>query len=97
MNVTDYACFSHFVSPKTQLNGYEFKEVTNLLTKINNEFLKVSDDYSLRIIRSHLHILITLIHRIKSRGYDKVQLSNYLRDFIKFQDILEKNYSKSYL
>ena len=83
------------VSPKTQLNGYEFKEVTNLLTKINNEFLKVSDDYSLRIIRSHLHILITLIHRIKSRGYDKVQLSNYLRDFIKFQDILEKNYSKS--
>jgi AraC family transcriptional regulator, transcriptional activator of pobA len=83
------------VSPKTQLNVNEFKEITNLLSKIDREFLKVSDDYSLRIIRSHLHILITLIHRIKSKGYDKVQLSNYLRDFIKFQDMLEKNYSQS--
>lgn len=82
-------------SPKTQLKEDEFNEVLQLLTQVEKEFVSISDDYSLKIIRSQLHILITLIHRIKSRGYNKVQLSNYLKEFIKFQDLLERNYSKS--
>ena len=82
-------------SPKTQLKEADYFNIINLLKHIEREFLKISDEYSLKIIRSLLHILITLIHRIKSKGYNKVQLSNYLREFIKFQNLLEKNYCKS--
>ena len=82
-------------SPRTQLNDDEFQEILQLITQVEKEFNVVSDDYSLKIIRSLLHILLSLIHRIKSKGYNKVQLSNYLKEFIKFQDLLEKNYSKS--
>ncbi|APZ45739.1 AraC family transcriptional regulator [Polaribacter reichenbachii] len=83
------------VSPKTQSIEDEFEEVIFLLKQIEKEFTERSDEYSLKIIRSLLHILITLIHRIKSRGYNKVQLSNYLKEFIKFQGLLETHYSKS--
>jgi AraC-like DNA-binding protein len=82
-------------SPKTQFKEDEFNEISQLLNSIEKEFLSISDDYSLKIIRSQLHILITLIHRIKSKGHNKVQLSRYLKEFIRFQDLLEKNYSKS--
>ena len=80
------------VSPKTQLIDEEFIKVLSFLIQIEKEFFNISDSYSLKIIRSLLHILITLIHRIKAKGYNKVQLSNYLKEFIKFQDLLEKNY-----
>lgn len=82
-------------SPKTQCTDEEFSKVLQLLTQIEKEYVAISDEYSLKIIRSQLHILITLIHRIKSKGYNKVQLSNYLKEFIKFQDLVEKNYGKS--
>lgn len=83
------------VSPKTQLKEGEFVEVFYFLRQIENEFSERLDEYSFRIIRSLLHILITLMHRIKSKGYNKEQLSNYLREFIKFQNLLENDYSKS--
>lgn len=82
-------------SPKTKLNDEEFSNILSLSKQIEKEFLKISDEYSLKIVRSLLHIIITLIHRIKSKGYNKVQLSNYLKEFIKFQNLLEKNYSDS--
>lgn len=82
-------------SPKTKLNDEEFSNILSLSKQIEKEFLKITDEYSLKIVRSLLHIIITLIHRIKSKGYNKVQLSNYLKEFIKFQNLLEKNYSDS--
>lgn len=82
-------------SPKTQLQQKEFECIYDLLKQIEKEVLKISDDYSLKIIRSLLHVLISLIHRIKAKGYNKIQLSNYLKEFIKFQNLLEKNYSES--
>jgi len=82
-------------SPKTQLIGPDYNVVVKLLNSIEIETLKISDEYSQKIIRSSLHILITLIHRIKSQGYNKVQLSKYLKEFIKFQNLLEKNYRET--
>lgn len=82
-------------SPKTQLIGPDYNVVVKLLNSIEIETLKISDEYSQKIIRSLLHILITLIHRIKSQGYNKVQLSKYLKEFIKFQNLLEKNYRET--
>ncbi|WP_397444976.1 AraC family transcriptional regulator [Polaribacter sp. R77954] len=83
------------ISPKTQFNKDEFLQILQLSTQIEKEFTNLSDDYSLKIIRSQLHVLITLIHRTKSKGYNKIQLGNYLKEFIKFQGLLEKNYIKS--
>ncbi|MBU3011408.1 helix-turn-helix domain-containing protein [Polaribacter vadi] len=82
-------------SPKTQLKEEQFNEVLCFFVQIEKEFTEKSDEYSLKIIRSLLHILITIIHRIKSMGYNKVQLSNYLKEFIKFQNLLESDYNKS--
>jgi AraC family transcriptional regulator, transcriptional activator of pobA len=82
-------------SPKTQLESNDFIEMLYLLEKIESEYTKISDSYSKNIIRSKIHILLTKIHRFKSRGYDKIQLSKYLKDYIKFQDLLEENYSKT--
>lgn len=83
------------ISPKTQLNDKGFKTVFQVVQQIDDEFLNISDEYSNKIIRSLLHILITLIHRIKSKGYNKVELNNYLKEFIKFQNLIEKEYYKT--
>lgn len=82
-------------SPKTHFEPYDFDDILELVYKIENEFFSIQDEYSLKIIRSLLHILITKIHRIKSNGLNKVQLSNYLNEFIKFQNLVEKKYKDS--
>lgn len=83
------------ISPKTQLNDTTFSNVGALVNHIQNELLKISDTYSKKIIRSLLHILITLLHRYKAQGYDKLQLSAYLKEFMRFQDLIEKDYFKT--
>ena len=55
-------------SPKTQLKEEDYFRFLTLIREIENEFLDISDKYSLKMIRSLLHVLITLIHRIKSKG-----------------------------
>tara|TARA_R100000789_G_C2999337_1_gene148345 strand:+ start:157 stop:1029 length:873 start_codon:yes stop_codon:yes gene_type:complete len=82
-------------TPKTQLKESDFNRVLQLVEQIEQEFSKVSDEYSHKVMRSLLHVLITLIHRIKSKGFNKVQLTKYLKEFIKFQNLLEENYSKT--
>ena len=59
----------------------------------NEEFLNrfLNDEE----VSSTLHILITLIHRVKTNGINKVQLTNYLKEFIKFQNLLEKEFNNS--
>jgi AraC-like DNA-binding protein len=83
------------ISPKTQLNDTTFSNVLALVSHIQNELLKISDTYSKKIIRSLLHILITLLHRYKAQGYDKLQLSAYLREFMRFQHLIEQDYFKT--
>ena len=82
-------------SPKTQLEKKEFEKALKIIKEIEDENTRLSDSYSLKIIRSSLHILITLIHRVKTKGIDKVQLTNYLKEFIKFQNLLEKEFNNS--
>jgi len=82
-------------SPKTQLEKKEFEKALKIIKEIEDENSRLSDSYSLKIIRSSLHILITLIHRVKTKGINKVQLTNYLKEFIKFQNLLEKEFNNS--
>ena len=76
------------------------KEDEHELNKLLNEkSKKVTTSSSAldskKIIRSLLHILITLLHRYKAQGYDKLQLSAYLKEFMRFQDLIEKDYFKT--
>jgi AraC-like DNA-binding protein len=83
------------VSPKTQLEKNDFENIFKLIKEIEKEVLIINDIYSFKLIRSLLHIFITLIYRIKSTGYNTVQQSKYLKEFIKFQNLLEEDYYKT--
>jgi AraC-like DNA-binding protein len=82
-------------SPKTQIVDQELTEIIKIVQGLEMESSVVADDYSLRINRSLLHVLLSLVHRIKSRGFNKVELNNHLQEFIKFQNLVEKNYHKT--
>lgn len=82
-------------SPKTQLREQDYKGVVDLVAAIESEILYIKDKYSLQIIRSLIHLLITLIYRIKAQGHKKVELDKYVKEFIRFQNLLEKDYAKT--
>lgn len=77
--------------PKIQLSKKELIEVSTLVQRIEKEYFKVNDDYSLGIIRSELHILIANLFRIKSRKHKVIASRKYLSEFIDFQNLVEKN------
>lgn len=80
--------------PKIQLSGDEATEICLLIKRIEKEYLKVNDDYSLGIIRSELHILIAKLFRLKSRENKITGSRKYLSEFITFQELVEKNATK---
>ncbi|NVJ88514.1 MAG: helix-turn-helix domain-containing protein [Flavobacteriaceae bacterium] len=82
-------------SPKTQFNKRDFDLFLNIIEAIEKEFLNRFDSYSLKIIRSLLHMSITQIHRVKSKGYKRTNYNKYLKEFIKFQNLVEQYYKVS--
>ena len=82
-------------SPKIQLSESEFTEIQQIIERMNNEYLGINDEYSLGIIRSELHILITKLYRIKSRKELIISNKKYLNAFISFQHLAENNVSKT--
>lgn len=88
--------FNEFItSPKTQCKKEDFAELNLLFEGIYNEYKNINDAYSLQIIRSLLHVVTSLIYRAKSKTFSKLEHKKNLREFIKFQHILEKNYQIS--
>lgn len=77
--------------PKIQLSDNESNEIFSLIEKMNQEYFNINDDYSLGIIRSELHILITKLFRIKSTQNHLFHNRKYLSEFIDFQELVEKN------
>jgi len=80
--------------PKIQLEEKEAIEISHLIKRIEKEYLKVDDDYSLGIIRSELHILIAKLFRLKSKENEIISGRKYLGEFITFQELVEKNATK---
>jgi len=88
--------FNEFLGvPKIQLSAIELLEVTALFRRIEKEYFKVNDEYSLGIIRSELHILIAKLYRIKSSKNQIIGNRKYLSEFIDFQNLVENNVAKS--
>lgn len=80
--------------PRIRLSRGEMQGTLELVEQIREEYLQTKDDYSLGIIRSTLHILITRLYRIKS-GNSKLQRSRkYLEEFIEFQNLVEEKVSE---
>ena len=80
--------------PKIQLSELDFSTILGHVSRIEDEYFNNKDTYSLGIIRSELHILITKLYRIKSRDNQMVVNKKYLPEFVVFQELLEKNVSK---
>ena len=70
-------------SRKTQLEKKEFEKALKIIKEIEDENTRLSDSYSLKIIRSSLHILITLIHRVKTKGINKSTINKLFKRIYK--------------
>lgn len=82
-------------SPKIQLNTKEKKEIFTLIDRIRNEYFEVNDNYSLEIIRSELHILISKLFRLKAGKKTLFPDKKYLNEFIEFQKMIEQHAKKT--
>lgn len=81
--------------PKLQLSDIDFKNVNQVINRIKNEYHNVSDQHSMSIIRSELHILITNLFRIKSH-LGKIDFNRkYLKEFVLLQQLIEENINQS--
>lgn len=81
--------------PKIQLQNRGIQELSELILRIEKEYFKLNDNYSLGIIRSELHILIAKLYRIKSVQIESFQDRKYLREFIEFQNLVENSVTQS--
>lgn len=78
-------------SPFIQLNEDEHKDMDLLTDEIRKEYFQKKDKYSVGIIRSLLHILISKLYRAKSEKSLLVENKRYLEEFILLQRLVEDN------
>lgn len=76
-------------NPKIELSTKDNKEIRPIIDRLGEEYFTKMDDYSLGIIRSELHILITKLYRIKSMSNQVVTDKKYLTEFIALQELVE--------
>ena len=81
--------------PKLQLGNMEYGDILQKIQRIEKEYFNINDEYSLSIIRSELHILITQLFRIKAKGVQSNFEKKYLREFVEFQELVEMNVLKT--
>ena len=90
MTIQTLNLFIHeFLSGKTDQTLIE-QYKTQLIEKIEQEYFKTRDDYSLSIIRSFLHIIVTKLFRFKSNKKLILGDRKYLSEFLDFQNLVEK-------
>jgi len=81
--------------PKVNFNTKEeFSDSTVLIKQLESE-CRMTDDFSIDITRSILHIVITKLFRIKSKAGSNVKGSKYMSQFLKFQNLVERDCFKS--
>lgn len=80
---------------KLQLMETDFEKIQQIINRIKEEYFKVNDKHSLNIIRSEFHILITKLFRIKAKSVRIDFERKYLKEFVSFQQLAEKNITKT--
>ena len=78
--------------PVIQLTHKQYDEINGSVGRMGQEYYEVFDEYSLGIIRSELHILLSKLYRIKSSASGSKVRENkkYLSEFISFQNLVEQ-------
>lgn len=88
--------FNEFLnSPIVQLSKNQLSIFSQLVDRLNEEYIKSPDHHSPSIIRSELQILITKLYRLKTQNNDVANNKKYLSEFIRFHNCIEDNFSKS--
>jgi len=77
-------------SPKVHLDEADLLPILALIHRMKEEYLEVKDDYSLEILRSELHILVTKLYRSKSQKGAIIHQRKYLEEFLIFQELVEQ-------
>jgi len=81
--------------PKIQSSGVDYNTILNSIKRIEQEYINQFDDYSLGIIRSELHILVTQLFRLKSKSTSQLKDKKYLTEFIAFQQLVEAHVNRT--
>lgn len=76
-------------SPKIQLANTAYVEFSDLISNIKKEYEVITDEFSLAIIGSLLHVLFKKTFRIKSEGNEVLQNKKYLDQFVELQNLIE--------
>lgn len=76
-------------SPCLSLKERDQVAVSGIIDRINKEYYANHDEYSLRIIRSELQILIARLSRLKSQHATAFKDRKYLGQFLDFQKLIE--------
>ncbi|WP_299677683.1 helix-turn-helix domain-containing protein [uncultured Tenacibaculum sp.] len=88
--------FNNLLSmPKIVLDNDDFNDILSLIERIKSEYFDTYDEFSVGIIRSALHMIITKLFRIKTRDNQKLLQRKYFNEFIEFQKLVEENYTKT--
>ena len=82
-------------SPKIELEKTDYTAIFDLISQINTEYNAPQDPYSLGIIRSLLHVLISKLYRAKSKAHLALHNKKYLKTFIAFQELVEEQCFKT--
>lgn len=78
-------------APKISLDQTFYNELLNLVKQVKKEYFNPIDSFSLGIIRSLLHIIITKLYRVKSLEGNSSTSKKYLSEFITFQNLVEED------
>ncbi|MEM9984015.1 MAG: helix-turn-helix transcriptional regulator [Bacteroidota bacterium] len=82
-------------SPLLHLSKQELADLELLVDQISEEYQGIKDSYSLGIIRSLLHILISKLYRSKSGRGLMIANRKYLSEFLKLQSLVEQHCFKT--
>lgn len=81
--------------PKIKFNSKEeFHEFTVLIKHLESEYQN-TDDFSIGITRSILHVVLTKLFRIKAIAGNSIGRVKYLSQFLEFQTLVERDCFKS--
>ncbi len=78
-------------SPQMHLSIAHYDIIRDSMNRMREEYDKQKDTFSLSIIRSELHILITKLFRIKSQNKQIESQRKYLKEFLELQKQAEIN------
>lgn len=88
--------FNEFLSsPLLQLSDEDYTPISQLINRMNAEYIDISDGHSQSIIRSEMQILISKLYRNKTETLELYTHKKYIAEFISFHNCIEERFTES--